>query len=45
MTPGGTVEIAVGSGFKVAVTNDLTKKELQIIQSGGLLNAVREGQS
>ena len=45
MTPGGTVEITVGSGFKVAVTNDLTKKELQIIQSGGLLNAVREGQS
>lgn len=43
MTPGGTVEIAVAGGGVVAVTNDLTKKELEIIQSGGLLNAVREG--
>jgi len=25
----------------VAVTNDLTAKELEIIQSGGLLNTVR----
>ncbi|MBG0791498.1 MAG: aconitate hydratase [Desulfovibrionaceae bacterium] len=45
MTPGGTVEITTGNGRKVAVTNDLTKKELEIIQAGGLLNAVREGQS
>jgi len=45
MTPGGTVEITTGDGGKVAVTNDLTKKELEIIQAGGLLNAVREGQS
>ncbi|BDQ34044.1 aconitate hydratase [Pseudodesulfovibrio portus] len=45
MTPGGTVEIGLADGGKVAVTNDLTKKELEIIQAGGLLNAVREGQS
>jgi len=41
MTPGGTIEIAVAGGKPVAVTNDLTKKELEIIQAGGLLNAVR----
>jgi aconitate hydratase len=45
MTPGGTIEITVDSGESVAVTNDLTKKELEIIQSGGLLNAVRQNQS
>jgi aconitate hydratase len=45
MTPGGTVEVVLADGGKVAVTNDLTKKELEIIQAGGLLNAVREGQS
>ncbi len=41
LTPGGTVEIVTGSGQRIAVTNDLTAKELGIIQAGGLLNAVR----
>jgi aconitate hydratase len=45
ITPGGTVNMVSGSGATVAVTNDLTEKELQIIQAGGLLNAVREGKS
>ncbi|QGY39893.1 aconitate hydratase [Pseudodesulfovibrio cashew] len=45
MTPGGTIEITTASGETVAVTNDLTKKELEIIQAGGLLNAVRQNQS
>ncbi|QJB56355.1 aconitate hydratase [Pseudodesulfovibrio sp. zrk46] len=45
MTPGGTIEIKTGNGETIAVTNDLTKKELEIIQSGGLLNAVRNNQS
>nr|WP_321259694.1 aconitate hydratase [uncultured Pseudodesulfovibrio sp.] len=45
MTPGGTIDISVDSGETITVTNDLTKKELEIIQSGGLLNAVREDQS
>ena len=42
MTPGGTIGITTDSGDIIEVTNDLTKKELEIIQSGGLLNAVRE---
>ena len=42
MTPGGTIGISTDSGDIIEVTNDLTKKELEIIQSGGLLNAVRE---
>jgi aconitate hydratase len=45
MTPGGTVDIVADSGESIAVTNDLTKKELEIIQAGGLLNAVRKNQS
>ncbi|WP_272701555.1 aconitate hydratase [Desulfovibrio sp. Fe33] len=45
ITPGGIVNMVAGSGATVAVTNDLTEKELQIIQAGGLLNAVREGKS
>ncbi|MEZ7197519.1 aconitate hydratase [Pseudodesulfovibrio karagichevae] len=45
ITPGGTVNLAAGNGATVPVTNDLTEKELQIIQVGGLLNAVREGKS
>jgi aconitate hydratase len=45
ITPGGTVNMVAGNGATVAVTNDLTEKELQIIQAGGLLNAVREGKS
>ena len=42
ITPGGTVNITAEGGLTVAVTNDLTKKELDIIQAGGLLNAVRD---
>jgi aconitate hydratase len=45
ITPGGTVDMVAGNGATVSVTNDLTEKELQIIQAGGLLNAVREGKS
>jgi aconitate hydratase len=45
ITPGGTVNMTAGNGATVPVTNDLTEKELQIIQAGGLLNAVREGKS
>jgi len=45
ITPGGTIAITSDSGDSIEVTNDLTKKELEIIQSGGLLNAVRENQS
>ncbi|BDQ37747.1 aconitate hydratase [Pseudodesulfovibrio nedwellii] len=45
MTAGGTIDISIDSGETITVTNDLTKKELEIIQSGGLLNAVREDQS
>ena len=45
ITPGGTVEISTASGETIPVTNDLTKKELEIIQAGGLLNAVRKNQS
>ena len=45
MAPGGTIEIATASGETIPVTNDLTKKELEIIQAGGLLNAVRKNQS
>jgi aconitate hydratase len=37
--------MVAGNGAIVPVTNDLTEKELQIIQAGGLLNAVREGKS
>jgi aconitate hydratase len=45
MVPGGTIEIATASGETIPVTNDLTKNELEIIQAGGLLNAVRKNQS
>lgn len=41
--PGGVVDILVNTGESIQATNDLTKKELAIIQSGGLLNAVRQG--
>ncbi|MCJ2165509.1 MULTISPECIES: aconitate hydratase [unclassified Pseudodesulfovibrio] len=44
ITPGGTVDILTGAGVAIPVINDLTKKELEIIQAGGLLNAVRQGQ-
>jgi len=43
--PGGTVTMRTGSGKSVEVTNDLTANELEIIKSGGLLNAVRSRQS
>ena len=43
--PGAPVDIAVASGETFAATNDLTPKELEIIQAGGLLNAVRNNQS
>jgi aconitate hydratase len=39
--PGKPLEIQAAGGAKIAVTNDLTAKELEIIQSGGLLNTVR----
>jgi len=39
--PGKPIDIQVAGGAKVSVTNDLTAKELEIIQSGGLLNTVR----
>jgi aconitate hydratase len=39
--PGKPVDLLVAGGGKIAVTNDLTAKELEIIQSGGLLNTVR----
>jgi aconitate hydratase len=42
LTPGGTISISTGPGDSFEVTNDLTKNELEIIQSGGLLNAVRK---
>lgn len=45
ITPGGTVSMRTGSGKSVEVTNDLTANELEIIKSGGLLNAVRSRQS
>ncbi|MGL1863013.1 MAG: aconitate hydratase [Pseudodesulfovibrio sp.] len=45
MTPGGTIDMTTDTGETIQVTNDLTKKELEIIQSGGLLNAVRNNQS
>jgi aconitate hydratase len=39
--PGKPVAVSVGSSAKIMVTNDLTGHELEIIQSGGLLNTVR----
>jgi len=38
---GEAVDLALPSGKRVAVTNDLTQKELDIIRAGGLLNYVR----
>ncbi|WP_147820034.1 aconitate hydratase [Salidesulfovibrio onnuriiensis] len=43
--PGQTVALVTDSGESIPVINDLTEKELEIIQSGGLLNAVRNRQS
>lgn len=42
IAPGATLEIEVSGAESVAVTNDLTEKELNIIKAGGLLNFVRE---
>jgi aconitate hydratase len=42
MCPGGVVEIEIKGVGGVPVTNDLTEYELAIIQSGGLLNFVRQ---
>jgi len=39
--PGKPIDLLLADGGRVAVTNDLTAKELEIIQSGGLLNTVR----
>jgi aconitate hydratase len=41
VTAGGSVEITVEGVGCVAVKNDLTQKELDIIRAGGLLNYVR----
>ncbi|MCT4625960.1 aconitate hydratase [Halodesulfovibrio sp.] len=38
---GASVELVLSAGKRVAVTNDLTQKELDIIRAGGLLNYVR----
>lgn len=38
LTPGGTIEISVSGGKAFKVKNDLSKNELEIIRSGGLLN-------
>jgi aconitate hydratase len=43
--PGQSVDLTTDSGHMVRAINDLTEKELEIIQSGGLLNAVRDRQS
>ena len=45
IAPGAAVDITADSGETIAVTNDLTQKELEIIRAGGLLNAVRSNQS
>lgn len=38
---GGTTTLTVGSSCAIRVKNDLTKKEMDIIRAGGLLNYVR----
>ena len=45
ITPGGTVRAEVEGLGPVALTNDLTAKELDIIRAGGLLNAVRKARA
>ncbi|NJB68820.1 aconitate hydratase [Desulfobaculum xiamenense] len=42
ITPGGMFEVLVNGEESIKVTNDLTEKELAIIQAGGLLNSVRQ---
>lgn len=41
LAAGEPVDLILSSGTRVAVTNDLTQKELDIIRAGGLLNYVR----
>lgn len=41
LAAGESIELELSSGKRVAVTNDLTQKELDIIRAGGLLNYVR----
>lgn len=41
LAAGEPIELEFSSGKRVAVTNDLTQKELDIIRAGGLLNYVR----
>ena len=41
ITPGGTTTMTVEGVGEVAVKNDLTAQELEIIRAGGLLNRVR----
>lgn len=41
LAAGDSVDLILSSGTRVAVTNDLTQKELDIIRAGGLLNYVR----
>ncbi|WP_290918303.1 aconitate hydratase [Halodesulfovibrio sp.] len=41
LAAGEPVELVLSSGKRVAVTNDLTQKELDIIRAGGLLNYIR----
>ncbi|MBU1231132.1 MAG: aconitate hydratase [Proteobacteria bacterium] len=43
--PGRPVDILVDGSARVQATNDLTAQELEIIQSGGLLNTVRAPKS
>ncbi|EHJ47769.1 aconitate hydratase [Solidesulfovibrio carbinoliphilus subsp. oakridgensis] len=45
ITPGGTVAMTVAGVGPVAVKNDLTAKELEIIRAGGLLNLVRQARA
>lgn len=42
IVPGGETTILVNNMEQLIVTNDLTEKELVIIQAGGLLNYVRQ---
>ncbi len=41
ITPGGTTTMTVDGVGEIAVKNDLTAQELEIIRAGGLLNRVR----
>jgi aconitate hydratase len=45
ITPGGTCDMMVAGVGAVAVKNDLTAKELEIIRAGGLLNLVRQARA